>query len=51
MLITVTGASGRTGRLVVAGLLAAGHEVRGIVRSEQQAAEVRAAGASRCSVI
>ncbi len=51
MLITVTGASGRTGRLVVAGLLAAGREVRGIVRSEQQAAEVRAAGASRCSVI
>jgi uncharacterized protein YbjT (DUF2867 family) len=46
VLITVTGASGRTGRLVVAQLLAAGHEVRGIVRSEQRAAEVRAAGAS-----
>lgn len=45
VLIIVTGASGRTGSHVVRGLLAAGHTVRGVVRSEEKAAEVQAMGA------
>lgn len=45
MLITITGATGRTGRRIVGGLLAAGHTVRGLVRSDAQAAELGAAGA------
>lgn len=45
MLVIVTGASGRTGSHVVRGLLAAGHSVRGVVRSEAKAAEVQAMGA------
>lgn len=45
VMVVVTGASGRTGSHVVRGLLAAGHTVRGLVRSETKATEVRSTGA------
>jgi nucleoside-diphosphate-sugar epimerase len=44
MKVFVTGASGYIGGSVAAGLLKAGHSVRGLVRSEQKAAQVRALG-------
>lgn len=45
VMIIVTGASGRTGSHVVQGLLVAGHTVRGVVRTDEKAAEVRGMGA------
>lgn len=45
MLIAVTGASGRTGSHVVTALLAAGHTVRAVVRSEQKGAPLGERGA------
>lgn len=45
MLISVTGASGRTGNHVVTALLAAGHTVRAVVRSEEKGAPLREQGA------
>jgi nucleoside-diphosphate-sugar epimerase len=44
MKVFVTGASGYIGGSVAAGLLAAGHAVKGLVRSEQRAQQVRALG-------
>jgi nucleoside-diphosphate-sugar epimerase len=44
MKVFVTGASGYIGGSVAAGLLAAGHTVKGLVRSEQRAQQVRALG-------
>jgi nucleoside-diphosphate-sugar epimerase len=46
MSILVTGASGFIGRAVVQELVAAGHEVTGLVRSEAAAASVTALGAT-----
>ena len=45
MRVFVTGASGHIGSALVPDLLAAGHEVVGLARSEESAAAVRAAGA------
>jgi nucleoside-diphosphate-sugar epimerase len=45
MKVFVAGASGAIGKPLVAQLLAAGHEVTGITRREERAAEIRAAGA------
>jgi 2-alkyl-3-oxoalkanoate reductase len=45
MRIFVAGASGAIGRLLVAKLVAAGHEVTGMTRSEARAGTIRAAGA------
>lgn len=45
MLIAVTGASGRTGSHVVTALLAAGHTVRSVVRSQEKGAPLRQQGA------
>lgn len=45
MLTAVTGASGRTGSPVVTALLAAGHTVRAVVRSEEKGAPLREQGA------
>jgi nucleoside-diphosphate-sugar epimerase len=44
MQVLVTGASGYIGGSVATGLLAAGHQVVGLVRSDERAAEVRARG-------
>jgi nucleoside-diphosphate-sugar epimerase len=44
MKVFVTGASGYIGGSVAAGLLAAGHTVKGLVRSEQRAQQVRELG-------
>jgi nucleoside-diphosphate-sugar epimerase len=44
MKVFVTGASGYIGGSVAAGLLATGHKVLGLVRSEERASEVRALG-------
>jgi 2-alkyl-3-oxoalkanoate reductase len=44
--VFVAGASGAIGRPLVAKLIAAGHEVTGMTRSEARAEEVRAAGAA-----
>jgi 2-alkyl-3-oxoalkanoate reductase len=46
MKIFVAGASGAIGRPLVPQLIAAGHEVTGMTRREERAAEIRAAGAS-----
>ncbi|MDX6609291.1 MAG: hypothetical protein QOF85_1216 [Solirubrobacterales bacterium] len=46
MKVFVAGASGAIGRPLVRQLLAAGHEVTGMTRREERAAEIRAAGAA-----
>jgi 2-alkyl-3-oxoalkanoate reductase len=46
MKVFVAGASGAMGRPLVRQLLAAGHEVTGMTRREERAAQIRAAGAS-----
>ena len=46
MRIFVTGGSGQTGPTVVSELLAAGHEVTGLVRSDDSAARMEALGAA-----
>jgi nucleoside-diphosphate-sugar epimerase len=46
MRVFVAGASGAIGRPLVRQLLAAGHEVTGMTRREERAAEIRAAGAA-----
>ncbi|MGA1838170.1 SDR family oxidoreductase [Herbiconiux sp. 11R-BC] len=46
MRVFVTGASGWIGSAVVPQLLAAGHEVEGLVRTEEKAAALRALGAT-----
>lgn len=46
MKVFVAGASGAMGRPLVRRLLAAGHEVTGMTRREERAAEIREAGAS-----
>ena len=46
MRVFVAGASGAIGRPLVPKLLAAGHEVIGMTRREERAAEIRAAGAA-----
>jgi nucleoside-diphosphate-sugar epimerase len=50
MRVFVAGASGAIGRRLVPQLLAAGHEVTGMTRSEASAAELRSAGASAAVV-
>ena len=47
MRVFVAGASGAVGRPLVPKLVAAGHEVTGMTRSESKAEAVRAAGAGR----
>lgn len=46
MRVLVTGAGGQTGRLVVESLVGAGHDVLGVVRSPQAAADLQAAAAA-----
>lgn len=46
MKVFVAGASGAIGRPLMRQLVAAGHEVTGMTRREERAAEIRAAGAS-----
>jgi nucleoside-diphosphate-sugar epimerase len=52
MRVFVAGASGAIGRPTVRQLIAAGHEVTGMTRSEERMDEIRAAGAApvRCNV-
>jgi nucleoside-diphosphate-sugar epimerase len=50
MKVFVAGATGAIGRPLVPKLLAAGHEVTGMTRSEERAEEVRAAGAQAAVV-
>lgn len=49
-MILVTSSAGLTGRTIIRGLAAAGHEVRGVVRRAEQEGVVRAAGA-RATVV
>lgn len=44
MKVLVTGANGKTGKLVVAQLLSSGHEVTGLIRKEKQAVQLSAQG-------
>jgi nucleoside-diphosphate-sugar epimerase len=46
MRVFVTGATGVAGRRAVVRLVAAGHEVTGVARSEEKAAQLRAVGAA-----
>lgn len=46
MRVMVVGAAGQTGRLILDGLVAAGHDVVGLVRTDDAARRVVAAGAS-----
>ena len=46
MRVVVTGAAGQTGRLVVAGLVAGGHDVLGVVRRPEQVQPLEEHGAS-----
>lgn len=46
MRVAVTGAAGQTGRLVVAALVAAGHDVHGVVRRPDQVQALEQNGAS-----
>ena len=46
MIVTVLGATGRTGRELLPQLVAAGHEVRAVVRRDDQIATVERAGVS-----
>ncbi len=50
MNVFVTGATGVLGRPAVAGLIAAGHEVRGVARSEEAATALKTAGAEPVDV-
>ena len=50
MKVFVTGATGVLGRPTVAQLIAAGHEVRGVARSEDAALGLKAAGAEPAHV-
>ena len=49
MKVFVAGASGAIGRPLVRRLVAAGHEVTGMTRSEERAVEIRAGGGERQS--
>jgi uncharacterized protein YbjT (DUF2867 family) len=46
MRVAVLGAAGKVGRLVVEGLVAEGHQVVGLVRTDEQAALISGLGAS-----
>ena len=46
MRVAVLGAAGKVGRLVVEGLVAEGHQVVGLVRSDEQAALISGLGAA-----
>lgn len=50
MRVFLAGASGAIGRRLVPKLIAAGHELTGMTRSEARAEEVRAAGADAAVV-
>lgn len=50
MKVVVFGASGKVGQLLVPSLVAAGHEVVGVVRREDAAEQVRASGATAALV-
>lgn len=50
MRVFITGATGVLGRRSVRGLLAAGHEISAVARSEEKAAELRLVGASPVAV-
>jgi uncharacterized protein YbjT (DUF2867 family) len=51
MIVLVAGAGGPVGELVVALLLARGHEVRGIVRGEKPGKDLEELGTTRSSRI
>ncbi len=50
MKVFLAGATGVLGRATVPRLIAAGHEVTGVARSEEKAAQLRAQGADPCTV-